>query len=165
MKTLVVYESKYGNTERVARTLAGRFGEVVTTELAALNTSTPSPSIEGIELLVAGGPTQGHGMGPAMRDFLDAIPEGALSGVRVAAFDTRLRGMKWLTGSAAGQIGKALTHKGATSLTEPASFLVTGGEGPLAEGELERARTWASFIMEVGGLSAPELVGNTRPLG
>jgi flavodoxin len=160
MKTLVVYESKYGNTELIARALADKLGEAVPAELAAVNGHTPS--IEGIDLLVVGGPTQYHGISPALRKFLDGIPTGALVGVLAAAFDTRLHGMKLLTGSAAGQIGKALERKGASLVAEPESFLVTSGEGPLEEGELKRAGTWADLIAEVGGLLAPELDGAAR---
>ena len=161
MKMLVVYESKYGNTEIIAQALADKFSKVIPVELASLN--GPMPSIAGFDVVLVGGPTQKHGISPTLRVFLDDMPPDALTGVRTAAFDTRLRGVKLLTGSAAGHIGSALAKKGGQLIADPESFLVTAGEGPLAAGELERARTWADFILEVSGLTTPELIEAGRP--
>jgi flavodoxin I len=62
----------------------------------------------------------------------------------VAGFDTRMT--NWfirLFGTAAPKIGKALEGKGGTPAGAPEGFYVTGGEGPLRDGELERAAMWA----------------------
>jgi hypothetical protein len=40
-----------------------------------------------------------------------------------------------------------LEKSGANPIVPPESFIVSGREGPLADGELERARTWARQIM------------------
>jgi hypothetical protein len=45
-----------------------------------------------------------------------------------------------LTGAASGGIAEQLKRKAAKLLTEPVSFLVEGTQGPLVEGEQERAR-------------------------
>ena len=44
---------------------------------------------------------------------------------------------------------KALEKKGGTLAGSPGGFYVTGGEGPLKEGEVERAAAWAKGL--VGG--------------
>ena len=84
----------------------------------------------------AGEPTPGE---PALRAWLANLPH--TSGARAAAFDTRLGKAPWLTGAASRGIAKRLRRHGYT-VVETASFVVTGGEGPLVDGELERARRW-----------------------
>jgi hypothetical protein len=49
---------------------------------------------------------------------------------------------KLLTGAASEGIARRLTELGARMLLPPESFIVAGGEGPLVEGELERAVRW-----------------------
>jgi hypothetical protein len=81
-----------------------------------------------------------------MREVLDALPPHAFQNVLAGVFDTRAHGMKLLTGSAADGIGHRLDRKGALVLEPRGSFLVMGTEGPLADGELERACDWALAI-------------------
>jgi flavodoxin len=100
----------------------------------------------GISMLVVGGPTQAHGTSPAMKEFLDRLPE--LEGLAVAAFDTRLTWPRLLSGAASDRIAKALTKRGGHLVAQPESFLVSGGEGPLVEGELDRAKAWATALVE-----------------
>jgi flavodoxin I len=49
---------------------------------------------------------------------------------------------------AAGKIADSLKKKGATLMASPEGFFVKGKEGPLKEGELERAAGWAKGILE-----------------
>ncbi|HVC81898.1 MAG TPA: flavodoxin domain-containing protein [Chloroflexota bacterium] len=145
MKALVVYDSKFGNTERLAQVIAGKLdtGEPVSVlPVAAIS----ERDLEGIDLLAVGGPTQAHGLSPALRAFLDRIPAQMIRDVSTVTFDTRLPWARFLTGSAAAASAKRLTKKGARLLVPPESFVVTAGKGPLAEGELARASTWASNV-------------------
>jgi flavodoxin I len=102
-----------------------------------------------LDLLVVGAPTHGAKPSPPMREFLKNLSEITVAGVSVAAFDTRMT-TKWLKvfGYAAGKIGKALNNKGGNLLLKAEPFWVTGGKGPLKEGELERAAEWASEIIK-----------------
>ena len=81
----------------------------------------------------------------AMRAFLARVP--ALDGASVAVFDTRLPA-RWVKifGFAAGKIADKLQALGATLAAEPEGLVVEGKEGPLAEGELERAAAWARSL-------------------
>ena len=146
MKALVVYDSLYGNTEKIAQAIgdgiAGevrvvRVGEVVVSELKTL------------DLLFVGAPTHGGRASEPMREFLDKVQAPGLEGINVAAFDTRLTN-KWarIFGFAAGRIAKNLKKKGGTLIGSPKAFYVEGTEGPLKEGELERAAGWAKDIVE-----------------
>ena len=85
------------------------------------------------------------------------IPAGKLNGIKVAAFDTRmdvkevnnvvLTFFAKLFGYAAEPIGKQLVKKGGVEVVPPAGFIVEGSEGPLKEGELERAAEWAKRVL------------------
>jgi flavodoxin I len=145
MKAVVVYDSVYGNTEQIARSIGGavsgdvrvlRAGEVGPAELASL------------DLLIVGSPTYGGRPTPAARDFLNRVPQAAVKGVAVAAFDTRISvKVVRIFGFAAGRIAGSLKKKGGTLVLPPEGFFVEGTEGPLKEGELERAAGWAQGIM------------------
>jgi hypothetical protein len=165
MRAIVVYESVYGNTQAIAEAIADGLGaSAVTTEEAPADAGHA-------DLLVVGGPTHVHGVasartlqagaaepelhGPALRDWLDALPRAC--GAQAAAFDTRLDKAQWLTGAASHGLAKRLDRHGFT-VASTASFLVTDGEGPLVEGELERARQWGAELaasIQAAGAVAP----------
>jgi hypothetical protein len=84
--------------------------------------------------------------GPGLRRWLYELPPGG--GTRAAVFDTRLDGSPHMTGSAARGIARRLRHAG-YGVLETDSFLVEDSEGPLADGELERARAWAAGLATV----------------
>ena len=141
MKTLVVYDSLYGNTKAVAQAIGGAVpGEVELLYVKEADTS----GLEAYDLLVVGAPTHGAKPSPDMQAFLDQIGAQALEGVKVSAFDTRMT-VKLITifGTAAPKIAKALVEKGGIQVGEPTGFFVKGGEGPLKDGEIERAAAWA----------------------
>jgi flavodoxin len=143
MKSLVIYESEYGNTEKIARAIAealGQHGEARVTSVASVDRVDP----QGLSVLVVGAPTQRHGVPAAVKELLERTPKGALTGVRALAFDTRYRRARWITGSAAREIGKHLRRMGCKLLVEPESFFVEGEGGPLEPGEEDRGRAWAA---------------------
>jgi flavodoxin I len=146
MKTLIVYDSLYGNTEKIAQAI----GDAIGGEVRVLPVAEAEPSELGtVDLLFVGSPTHGGRASPPMREFLDKVEARGLEGVKVAAFDTRLTN-KWagIFGFAAGRIAKSLRKKGGTLVLSPEAFYVEGTEGPLKEGELERAAAWARGIVQ-----------------
>jgi flavodoxin I len=154
MKTLVVYDSVYGNTAQVAKAIAGAVAP--SDEVALLQATEATPSaLAGVDLLIVGAPTHGGRPSPTMQTFLNQIPAGTLNNVGVTAFDTRvstedkgfgLRILMRVLGYAAERIAGALQRKGGQLAQTPAGFIVEGKEGPLREGELARAATWAEGI-------------------
>lgn len=92
-----------------------------------------------------GAPTPADISHPAMRTWLDALPQG--SG-RAAAFETRIW---WSPGSAAKAILGRLAQKGNVAIAKPQRFIVQGKYGPLREGELERARQWGAELARALG--------------
>lgn len=145
MKALIVYDSVYGNTEQVARAIGG----AITNDVKVLHAREAGPAeLRGINLLIAGAPTQGGRPTQSMQDFLKKVLETDIKGTNLATFDTRISA-KWvgIFGYAAGRIAKNLRKKGANLLLDPEPFYVTGTEGPLKDGELERAATWAREVI------------------
>jgi flavodoxin len=148
MLTVVVYDTKFGNTAKIAQAIsrgAGTRGGV-----RVLNTAEAAqPLTERPDLLILGGPTQKRGPSPALRGFVDALP-ASLRGVPAATFDTRYRGATWLMGSAAAEAAKRLGKAGSRLAAPPESFFIARG-GPLEgqgleAGELERAEAWGRAV-------------------
>ncbi len=140
-----MYDSAFGNTERIAQTIANGLAEHGPVRVATAADGAV-PEMEGADLIVLGGPTQRHGISPAIRSLLDGAPREALRGKRIAVFDTRFRMPRWKSGSAARVLARRLRRAKASLLLPPESFFVAGPEGPLEEGELEHAATWARLL-------------------
>jgi len=147
MKALVIYDSTFGHTEQIARAIADTLAERGSARALRV-AKAGTIDLEGIDLLVLGCPTQRHKPTPAVQAFLGSIPRGALHGLPAAAFDTRYRKARWLTGSAARAVAKRLRKAGASLLLPGESFFVATREGPLQEGELQRATDWAREVIE-----------------
>lgn len=161
MRSLVVYESWFGNTQHIAEKIAAALQEQGEAELTSAD--EPVPSLDDVDLLVVGAPTHVHGLsgkrsreaaldqgghgevGIGVRGFIDALPNGA-GGPRVAAFDTRAHKPVLLVGSAARGIARRLREHGYRLAAEPESFFIQGTPGPLEEGELERAGEWGTKL-------------------
>jgi hypothetical protein len=158
MKSLVVYESWFGNTRLLAEKIASSLAEVGDVEVVSVD--EPVPSLEDVDLVVLGAPTQVHGLSSARsrkaaidqrgvagesgigaRGWIEQLPEGG--GPRMALFDTRAHRSELLVGSAAHGMARRIRRRGYQLAGEPESFFVDGTEGPLEEGELERAWWWA----------------------
>jgi hypothetical protein len=167
MKTVVVYESHWGNTAAVARAIADGIGDGA---VALTTDEATETALEGVDLIVAGAPVMAfrlptdailgrmasdeHNPGadlshPSMRDWLDLMPRGH---GRSAAFETRLW---WSPGGATGAIERGLAAAGYSRLTKARKFVVTGGQGPLRDGELAAAQAWGA---ELRRALEPELV-------
>jgi hypothetical protein len=167
MNAVVVYESVYGNTRAVAEAIAEGLGGA-----KVVPVRNGASEVEEAALLVVGGPTHVHGLAtassrraaveavwedgqthvepgvtdePGLRAWLRDLPQQEKA--QTAAFDTRLDRSPWFTGVASRGIAKRLRRRGYEVIgTE--SFLVEDSEGPLAEGELERARAWGAELIQ-----------------
>ena len=144
MKSVVYYASHSGNTERAASVIADALRTHGPVEL--LNVSDgPGAISDEVDLVVVGGPTEGHGMIPEMVEFLDRLPDRALAGRAAAAFDTRLNWPRWASGSAAAGIRQRLETAGARDPVPMESFIVSM-KPEISDRELERAGAWAASL-------------------
>jgi flavodoxin len=153
MKALVVYDSVFGNTEKIAQAVAKGLGA----ETQCLRAGAVSVAqLTAVDTIVMGSPTRSFAATPAMMSLLEAIPMNALAGKKIAAFDTRLlmTGIKGLLfkkiidkgGYAAPIIAEKLVAKGGTQALSGEGFFVKGEDGPLVNGELERAEEWGKTL-------------------
>jgi menaquinone-dependent protoporphyrinogen IX oxidase len=145
MNALVVYDTQYGDTELVAESIAGALRAHGAARLVPV-TQAGSRDFDGVDLLVLGCPTQRHGLTPAVEALLDRLLPERVRGLPAAAFDTRYRMNRLLSGSAARSIARRLRGMDARLVAPLESFFVAGREGPLEEGELARAARWAGAV-------------------
>jgi flavodoxin len=149
MKALVVYDSKFGNTRRIAQVIGDALAEGFSVQVIPAAEATPLP--DDIDLLLVGGPTHAHGASAPIKALLAGVGRGALPGVPAAAFDTRFQMPRWISGSAAGVIAKRLQRAGCAMIAPSESFFVSReGDPLLLPGELERADTWARAVVVAG---------------
>jgi flavorubredoxin len=157
MNALVLYESRFGNTERVAEAIALVLQESVATRLAAVaDVEDCAEALHGVSLLIVGGPTHRHGVSTVLKETLACLGDHALQGTKAATFDTRMHGPRVVTGSAAAGLERFLRKHGAWIVVPPGSFLVGASEGPLDPGELERARAWTLDVLRAIGVRPRE---------
>lgn len=160
MHAMVVYETVWGNTEQLAREIAEGIGADT---VDVVDAASAPPAIEDdIDLLVVGGPTHAFSMSTAStresarQQGATRIPAGGIrewierlstptSSVPVATFDTRVVSPR-LPGSASKKAMKKLVALGFRPAVKPETFGVHGYSGPVADGELERARQWGRTV-------------------
>jgi hypothetical protein len=168
MRALVVYESMFGNTEEIARSVAKgisrHIGRYIAVDLVEVGTA-PSVPPDDVDLLIVGAPTHAFGLsrpgtrrtaaqqagtslvsrGDGLREWLDRLAP-PIHPVSAAAFDTRFAKPRWLTGSAAIGAARVLWGHGYHLVVDPESFFVTSTSGPIAEGEQARAQEWGATV-------------------
>lgn len=147
MKALVIYDSQYGNTERVARAMADTLSEYGEAQAVRVGQLAPA-DFRRLDLLILGCPIQGWKPSKGMQSFLEGLHPQDLQRLNTAAFDTRVKIPRFLRGKGAEIVAARLEELGSKPIVEPAGFLVKGTEGPLRDGELERAMSWARTIAE-----------------
>ncbi|MBE0695853.1 MAG: flavodoxin family protein [Anaerolineaceae bacterium] len=155
MKTLIVYDSFFGNTEKIAKAIGSALGNSEDVSVCQVANLKPE-QMQGVDLIIVGSPTRAFRPTKPIQTLLASIPARGLQGVQAAAFDTRisikevnngfLNVMVKLFGYAAEPIAKQLAKKGAALALPAEGFFVKESEGPLKDGELERAADWAKQI-------------------
>jgi flavodoxin len=157
MKSLVIYDSKFGNTKKVAERIGevlSKYGRVIV--IKAVNVQ--AGDVSGLNLLIVGSPTQQFSATKEIKRWLHRLPNNCLQGVRAAAFDTRFTQEKIdeikilaffvsIFGFAATKIAQRLEKRGAKLTAPPEGFYVLDTEGPLVEEELQRAAEWAEKLV------------------
>lgn len=156
MTTLIIYDSFFGNTEKIARAIGKGLGSPSDCSIIHVN-DFKKEQLTGLELLVVGSPTRKFTMTPAIKKLLNNLPARSLKGVKIAAFDTCISvqdiDSRFLTtminifGYAAESIANKLLKKGGEQIIPPEGFIVEDSEGPLRNGELKRAEEWGKNLI------------------
>ena len=176
MRTVIVYESMYGNTRVIADAIGRGLGPDNQTMVVPVAQAHPE-LLDGADLVVVGGPTHLHGLsraatrrgaaqeaskpgsgltmdpgakGPGLRDWFTGLGQEDTAG---AAFDTRLKGPAMFTGRASKAIARLLRRHGFILAVKPESFLVTK-DNHLRAGEEDRACAWGR---QLAGRAAGQL--------
>jgi flavodoxin len=130
-KAIVIYDTKFGNTEKIAKALAEGMSEQGI-EVDCINVEDVKiDKLSEYDLLAIGGPTHGFGMSKPIKDFIQKLKHVDLRDKKAFAFDTKNRG-RW--GSAAKGIEKRLKTMDVNIVMPCASAIVLGLKGPLQEG-------------------------------
>jgi flavodoxin len=141
VEAVVVYESQFGNTRQIAEAICRGLGAGA--RAVEPDEIRPSKLAHG-SLLVVGSPIVGWRPLEDIGAWLAAMDPDSLKGLRAASFDTRVK--LFFHGDAAKKIARALETAGAELVADPMWFYVEGKEGPLLEGELERAEQWGAHL-------------------
>ncbi len=180
MRVLIVYESMYGGTRAIAEAIGRGMGD--DDDVHVVNVADAPNALEGVDLIIAGGPTHAWGMSwPStrraapiradrvgsdltlepgadkcigVREWIATLGDVTVD-VEAAAFDTRVTSPALFTGRASTRIARQLSHHGFSMVVPPESFLVDKGSR-LLPGELERARLWGTRL---AALESPKTHG------
>ena len=148
MNALVVYFSGYGNTRKVAEVIAQNLEANQSTRVIAMDEMSVS-DLAGSDLVIMGCPTHRMNLPEAVRPMFGHLPKRALRGIPVAAFDTSYKMSAWLARfTSARKLDKKLRKLGGKRIVSPETFHVVEREGPLYDGEIERAEAWAGLILK-----------------
>lgn len=137
-KVVIVYESRYGNTKRVAETIAESIREAgeIETFLCELKEINLNSVLECDAVLIGspnhmGGPTRG------IKSFIDSLGELQPESKKFAVFDTYM-GNDFA--KAVKKMEKRISEKvhGIRQIAPGLSIKVQGMKGPVADGELQR---------------------------
>jgi flavodoxin len=148
MRSLIIYFSNFGNTRKIAEAMAEVLGSAGPAQVISMDQLTVS-DLTGVDLVVAGTPTHRMNLPEAIRPVFETLPRRVLRGTPIAVFDTSYRMSRWLAPfTAARRLLSKLRKLGGKRVVPPETFHVMEREGPLYEGEIERAREWARLIHE-----------------
>lgn len=143
MDILIIYLSFYGNTGTIAERIERTLGK--NTELRFFE-DVKEKEIRAASLVILGSPTHKYYPPSHMREFLDALPDNLFKDKLFCVFDTRYNQPIAKLGSAALEVNEKIKRRGGIELLPPESFFVVDREGPLEDGEEQRAEEWARKI-------------------
>jgi len=155
MKISVIYDSKFGNTQKVAETIKEVFEKKYEVKVIHV-TDAKIKDIESADMVIIGSPTHRGNVSEATKVLLNMIPKDSLKGKPFAVFDTSvasygpnifMKGFIKFFGYAAPKMANILKKRGA-KIDSVKSFFVMGMKGPLKEDEIERVKNWATSIIK-----------------
>lgn len=138
MKAIVVYDTRFGNTKQVAEGIA----EILNAEVINVS-AIDSSTLKEYDVFVFGCPVHAWNMSSGMKKALKTLEDESFVGKRAATFDTRIASR--FAGNAAKKIQSKLKKLGFDIAMKPVHFIVTGREGPLAEGEMDKVKAFAAL--------------------
>jgi len=152
LKILILYDTFYGNTEKLAYAIASALHEKNDVKVLKIK-DFENEMLNGIELLIIGSPNKLCQPTRSILKTLRNMDVSLLKGLKYFIYDTRINNKKIKPGfirslfinanHSSKKIARILDKKGAEMYNPPEGFYINGLTGPLLNGELERA---ADFI-------------------
>jgi menaquinone-dependent protoporphyrinogen IX oxidase len=154
MKGVVIYDTTYGNTKKIAEAITDALkGSGLKVDISHVK---DTKELSGYyDFLILGSPTRIGTMSWAVRGFIGKkIKSEEWANKAFAAFDTEMESVMKKGGrSAAEKISKKLRDKGLKQLQPELKFIVSGMKGPLKDGEIEKAKEYAKkLVSELKGI-------------
>ena len=147
-KALVVYDTVYGNTEKIAKALAaglesgGAKVDVVKVDAVKYD------ELGEFDLLCVGSPTHAWNASKPMKEFLDRLNSAeGVKDKKAFAFDTKVKSR--LAGDAAAKIESKLKDLDLTIARHSESAVVKGREGPLEENAEEKFKQIGAELAKI----------------
>jgi flavodoxin len=143
MRAYVIFDTRYGNTEKIARSFESGLKEAGIESVCVNARDVPVEALRQYDLICVGGPTEAFTASKPIREFLGKLKGLELSGKYGFAFDTKLDSR--FSGSAAKFIEKELSslnlriiapHESAVVFSLKERGAITGAR--LKEGEEKR---------------------------
>ncbi len=162
MRALVIFDSRYGNTEKIARSLGAGIAEAGVDAECINSWNVQVESLKDFDLVCIGAPTEAFSASKPIKEFVAKLDGAGLAGKWAFAFDTKL---DWrISGSAAKFIEKELKRLGLRILVPRESAIVfspPAREGAritkLEEGEEQR-------FQRVGKVVGDSLLASAKPV-
>jgi flavodoxin len=148
MKGVVIYDTTYGNTKKIAEAITETLEESGL-EVDIFHVKDIKDLSRDYDFLMLGSPTKIGTMSWAVRGFIGRKIKGEeWANKPFAAFDTEMESvMKKGGGSAAEKISKKLKDKGLKQLQPELKVMVSRMKGPLKDGEIEKAEEYAKELV------------------
>jgi len=155
MKVVIIYDSLFGNTKKIAESIKSGFGDEFDTKIIHAK-EAKSTDVENIDLLIIGSPTHAGSFTKAIKKFISSLSNSALENIKVCTFDTSIpsegqgafgKFIIKVFKNASPRLMKALVNKGGQEVSKEI-FWVLDSEGPLMDGESVRAEKWTEEICE-----------------
>jgi flavodoxin len=146
-KAIVIYDTKFGNTEKTARALTRAMEKQGINVDCVKADEVDIDKLTDYDFIAIGGPTHGFRVSKPMKAFLEKLRSVDIKGKKAFAFDTKYK--SWLAGSAGKGIEKMLKGIGMNIVKPYSSAIVKASEGPLAEGMEEMFEQIGGEIAEL----------------
>ena len=147
MKGIVIFDTSYGNTKKIAETISDTLKEAGIEVDTFYVKDVKKLSAKDYDFLVLGSPTKFGTMTFTIKGFLGKVNSKGWMNKPFAAFDTENpENIERKEGSAAEKIAEKLKEKRMNQILPVLKGVVLGWKGPLQDGEIERTKEFASKL-------------------
>jgi hypothetical protein len=152
MKSLVVYDSYFGNTELVAKTIYETLKNEGSSKLIHVSEASDL-DIEDFDLVVVGSPTRYY---KPTKPIVQFVREAKSFDIQIALFDTRMDAEDhWILGPAERMLGFAadtmanIVDMGRAQMdVEPLGVYVKTTQGPVGKKSLKDIEAWTNLVIQ-----------------